>query len=256
MTAGTLARFEGAALGYGRVTVLADVDIEIPRGAFVGVVGPNGSGKTTLLRALLGSLEPRSGRVERPPAGVRLGYVPQRLAIDPLLPLTLLDLVVQPLVAARGLFARPHSSDRERALAALAQVGLAERASTPFRSLSGGQQQRGLLARALALDPDLLVLDEPTNGMDLVAERAVLEQVASLQREAGRTVVFVTHLLGIVADFATHLVLVRGGGVHAGRRDEMLREETLTHVFGAPVRVAEIEGRTFVWAERGRSSER
>lgn len=239
-------RFVNASLGYGRRAVLRDVTFDIPRGAYLGVVGPNGSGKTTLLRAVLGILEPRAGRVDRGDGALRIGYVPQRFAVDPVFPVRVDELVAMGRYPHLGPLRRLGADDRRIVDRVCEQLGIADLKRSLFRDLSGGQQQRTLLARALATEPELLVLDEPTNGMDLVAEQGIVDLVRGLHRERGVTVLFVTHLIHLVADAATDLALVSDGAVVAGPRDELLDPAHLSAMFGAPIEVGTLSGRTVI----------
>lgn len=247
----------GASLGYGRRVVLESVDLTIERGAFVGIVGPNGSGKTTLLRAILGIDEPLAGKIEiGPNPSVRVGYVPQRARIDPIFPLRVRDLVAMGRYPHRGPLARSTPQDEAAIHTAARSVAIENLLDRPYRELSGGQQQRALLARALATEPDLLVLDEPTNGMDLAAEYGLCAVVERLHRELGTTVLFVTHLLHLVSDVATELVLIApaaGGGASrciAGERDSILTESKLSELYGIPITVERLRDRTVIAPRR------
>ncbi len=233
--------------------MLAEVTFTVERGAFFGIVGPNGSGKTTLLRAALGILAPRAGRVLRPAqhGQARIGYVPQRLAIDPIFPLTVRDIVLMGRYRPFGALRGTRAADSRAAAAACERLGILDLLESPYRDLSGGQQQRTLIARALAAEPEVLVFDEPTNGMDLPAEQSIMDLILGLRRERGSTVLFVTHLLNLVADAATELALVRDGRVRVGRREDVLRPEILAALYGVPVEVHRVAGRTFVIASGG-----
>ncbi len=254
--ADVLIEFRGASLGYGRRVVLDGVSFAIRRGTFTGIVGPNGSGKSTLLRAALALDAPLRGSVERPPgASLRIGYVPQRARIDPIFPLRVRDLVAMGRYPHAGALRRAGPRDVAVIDDACRRVGIERLADRPFRDLSGGQQQRTLIARALATEPDLLVLDEPTNGMDLASEHSICEVIESLHRECGTAVLFVTHLLHLVADAASELVLlapVRDGGAGEpsrfvrGGRDEILTGSALSAIYGMPIEVHRIAGRTIV----------
>jgi len=204
---------------------------------FLGIVGPNGSGKTTLLRAILGTLRPRAGQVIRPVPKLRLGYVPQRSSVDPVFPLRVGELVMMGRYSRLGPIRRPGAEDRRQVARALSQLQILDLEQRLYRDLSGGQQQRTLIARALCGEPELLVLDEPTNGMDLGSEQAIMDLVGSLSKEAGVTVLFVTHLLNLVANQASHLALVHAGAVTVARREEMLDEHRLSSIYGIPVEV-------------------
>jgi ABC-type cobalamin/Fe3+-siderophores transport system ATPase subunit len=129
-------------------------------------------------------------------------------------------------------------------------VGIADLAGRDYSELSGGQRQRVLIARALATQPDVLVLDEPTHGMDLPSEHALLELVQKLQAEAGLTVVLVSHLLGSVADAAQSIAIISNGRLDVGTRDEVLTAEHLSLLYGTPVEVLNVHGRTAIWAGR------
>ena len=179
-----LITFDHATLGYGRRVVLSDITFDIPAGDFLGLVGPNGAGKTTILRAILGSLEPLQGTVTIEP-GVRFGYVPQRDSVDYGFPLKVLDVVMMGRYDRIGLMRRPSQADRTLAADALDHVGIGHLAEQQLNALSGGQKQRVLIARALVGDPNVLVLDEPTNGMDLVSTTQILGLVRELHERDG-----------------------------------------------------------------------
>jgi len=228
---GFVLRVEGLAAGYGGLPVLGGVDLVVRPGERWFLLGPNGSGKTTLLRVVLGLLPPTRGRVVRNPvhaAPPRIGFVPQRPAAPGALPITVREFVALGFVASRV-----RRRDRGRALReTLARLGLSERARVPYDALSGGQQRRALLARAMVRDPDLLVLDEPTEGLDPSAQAGFLALLDELQRARGITVLFVTHDLEVARGYATHVALFHRGRVHAGPSHEVLRPETLETVFG------------------------
>lgn len=189
--------YQGAA-----APALEDASLRIEADDFLGVIGPNGGGKTTLLKILLGLLEPQKGSVKvfgKPPAKVRerIGYVPQHASIDPSVPATALDVVLMGrlrLSSWGATFGRVHTSAAEEALALTGTLDLAQR---PIAELSGGQRQRVLIARALAAEAELLLLDEPTQGVDLHREREVLELLERLN--ATMPIVMVSHDVHLVA---------------------------------------------------------
>ena len=197
--------------GYEGKPILRNVNIRIPAGDFVCVVGPNGSGKTTLLKLALGLLEPNSGRIEvfgQAPrhSCARIGYVPQHPRLDPLFPVSALDVTLMGrLGRSRPVFGWSRR-DREQAHAALSEVGLADRADHHFAALSGGQKQRVLISRALAGDPDLLLLDEPTAGLDAHVEEGFYRLLEELNKRL--TIVLVSHDLGFVSGFVKSVVCV------------------------------------------------
>ncbi|MBI3990315.1 MAG: metal ABC transporter ATP-binding protein, partial [candidate division NC10 bacterium] len=168
-------------IGYRGRPLLSGISLSIGAGEFWGIVGPNGSGKTTLLKTILGILKPIGGRMERS-NDLSLGYVPQRGALDDIFPLTALDVVLMGRYPKVSLFHRVSKADQELALSALDKVGMAHLVKKPFRALSGGQKQRTLMARALAMEPDVLILDEPTDGMDIAGQHTLMELIFDLHR--------------------------------------------------------------------------
>src|SRR5688572_13024874 len=244
-----LVRFDRATLGYGRRVVLSDLTFEIPEGDFLGLVGPNGAGKTTILRAILGSLEPIAGSVVVQP-GLRFGYVPQRDSVDYGFPLKVLDVVMMGRYDRIGLGRRPTEADRALARAALAQVGIAHLADQQLNALSGGQKQRTLIARALVGEPTILVLDEPTNGMDLVSSTQILSLVRELHERGNLTVLMVSHALNEVANYVDRIALTMEGAFRIGSVGEIVNEVTLTSMYGIPVEVDEMHGHRIVVARR------
>jgi len=245
-----LVRLAAAAVGYRR-PLLEGIDLEVSPGDFLAVVGPNGGGKTTLLRTLLGSLPPLAGRREAAPS-LRVGYVPQREAVDPLWPLSAGDVVLMGRVRRAGPGRPLGQADRAQARLALERVGLADLWGRSFRNLSGGQRQRTLIARALAAEPDLLALDEPTSGMDPAAELAAMDLLRDLHR-GGLSVVMVSHRLEAVANYAARLAFADQEQRlwRVGTLAEMLRPEALSALYGRPVTVREENGRRFVYPEAG-----
>jgi ABC-type Mn2+/Zn2+ transport system ATPase subunit len=237
--------------GYNRRLVLQGLSFDVHRGEILGIVGPNGSGKTTLLRTILGLLRPLHGQVERQ-AGLTVSYVPQRERIDTTLPVTALEVVLMGRAARAGPLQRSHRADRDAGLRALARLGAEPLSQQLFRNLSGGQQQRVLLARALAADhTDLLVLDEPTAGMDTASEAAILEFLRNLNRTQGVTILVVTHLLPIVLNLATSIMLLGTHTILHGTVDEVLQEERLSNLYGVPVHLGVVAGqRTLVVGRR------
>ena len=249
----SLVTFDRATLGYGRRAVLTDISFDIPEGDFLGLVGPNGAGKTTILRALLGSLTPLSGTVSRAPT-LRFGYVPQRDQVDYNFPLKVLDVVMMGRYDRIGLGRRPTQDDRRRAHQALEHVGVDRLADRALADLSGGQKQRTLIARALVGEPNVLVLDEPTNGMDLVATTQILGLVRELHDRDRLTVLMVSHALNEVANYVERIALVVEGGFRIGTTDEIMTEQALSEMYGIPVEVNSFDGHRIVVARRQTSA--
>ena len=238
-----LLRVHDASVGWGRDVVLSGLTFDVVGGDYLGIVGPNGAGKSTLLRAVLGLSRPLAGTVERS-SNWRAGYVPQRESVEPLLRFRTEEVVA---MAALPQTWQPFAvSSRRRALAreALAAVGLASRARRVFRDLSGGQRQRVMLARALATEPTVLVLDEPTNGLDLRAERDLLDLVQRLLQERGLACVLVSHALDVVAGEVQRVGLVHDGRMRWGPPADVLAPATLTRIYGPGVRLPRLRGET------------
>jgi zinc transport system ATP-binding protein len=208
--------------------VLEGVRLEVAPGEFVTIAGPNGGGKTTLLRVALGLEQPDSGTArlfDAPAARVqhrwRIGYLAQRARLGIEAPATVREVVSAGRVARRGLFRPLGVADRRAVADAIDRVGLEELASVPVQSLSGGQQQRAYIAKALAGEPELLVLDEPTAGVDVDAQEALGAFLGELHRDLGVTILYVSHEFGAVERFAERVVLVRGGIVFDGRPSDL-----------------------------------
>ncbi len=243
-----LIRLGGAAIGYHGRALLSGIDLEVAPGDFLAVVGPNGGGKTTLLRTLLGVLPLVSGRREQP-GPLRVGYVPQRDHVDALWPLSAEDVVLMGRVPLAGAGRRLTTADRDRARGALGRVGIGDLVGRPFRTLSGGQRQRTLIARALAADPQLLAVDEPTNGMDPAAELTAMDLLRDLHRGGDLAVVMVSHRLEAVANYALTLAFAdqERGLWRVGPLAGMLTAEALSELYGRAVAVREEGGRRFVY---------
>jgi zinc transport system ATP-binding protein len=203
--------------------VLHDVDLAVEKGEFVAIAGPNGGGKTTLLRVALGLERPQLGTAKLfgEPAvhssqRRRIGYLAQRAQLGIESPVTVQEVVSAGRVPRIGLVGRLGADDRVRVSAAIERVGLGGVAGRPVATLSGGQQQRALIAKALAGEPGLLVLDEPTAGVDVDAQEALAALLDELHRELGATVLLVSHEFGAVERYVERLVLVRGTIVFDG----------------------------------------
>jgi zinc transport system ATP-binding protein len=206
--------------GYGDERVLDDVSLAVAPGEFVALVGPNGAGKSTMLRLLLGLLEPSSGAVrlfghapQEMEDRARLGYVPQRVAVPPDLPATVEEVVAAGRLARSGWFRRFRTHDRNEIEHAMESVSLLDLRARPVRELSGGQQQRAFIAKALAGQPDLLVLDEPVAGVDIESQARFRDSLVHLVREHEAAVLLVSHELGAVAEDLDRVVVLRSGRV-------------------------------------------
>jgi zinc transport system ATP-binding protein len=216
---GALVELRAAAIGYDDHEVLRDIDFTVSQGEFVAVVGPNGSGKSTLIKALVGLTPLTSGSLElfglpaeRFADKWRIGYVPQRHTVGGPLPATVREVVASGRLARAGLLHRGRPADRAAVDNAMERVGVAELARRPVDRLSGGQQRRVLIARALASETDLLVLDEPTAGVDGATQTSLAQTLGQLSL-LGTTIMLVTHDLEPFTDNLTRVVWIRHGRV-------------------------------------------
>lgn len=213
--------------------VLRDCNLQVQAGQFLGLLGPNGGGKTTLLRLILGELVPDRGRVlvfgreahRLGPLRRRLGYVPQRERAEVNFPATALDTVVMGTFSSLGYGRRVTRAQREAALRILELMGIPEVADKPLRQLSGGQQQRVFVARALVNRPELLLVDEPTVGMDVGGQESFFEQLEKLQRELQMTVIMATHDMDHIRHVASWLACVSRQIYWHGPSEELTEEE-------------------------------
>lgn len=219
---------EHVSYAYGDEVAVEDVSFSLAAGEFAALVGPNGSGKSTLVRLLLGLLRPDAGTVRvlgDDPRTLaergRLGYVPQRGVLAPDVPVTVAEVVATGRLARRAWWRPARRSDREAVAHAIASVGLTELARRPVTELSGGQQQRVLIARALASDPELLVLDEPIAGVDVESQRQFRDSLVHLVTEHGAAVLLVSHELGAVADDLDRVLVMKRRLVFDGPPSEL-----------------------------------
>jgi ABC-type Mn2+/Zn2+ transport system ATPase subunit len=199
---------------------------------------------------MLGLLEPLAGRVERR-TGSCISYVPQRERIERIIPVTAFEVVLMGPGARIQVLRRIGRAEREAADRALAWLGIESLRQTLFRDLSTGQQQRVLLARALATYPDVLVLDEPTVGLDVGAEAAIIGFLRDLNRRRRVTILIVTHLLPIVLNLASTIMLMSAGGILQGSVDDVLQEDRVRALYGAPVRLGVVAGQRTLVVEQG-----
>lgn len=233
-----LASFRSASFSYGAGLVARDVNLEIEEHAMLGLVGPSGAGKTTLLRALLGHVRPVHGEVllgGRPVARrpqKRVGYVPQLETIDWHFPVTVSEVVLLGRVSESGPLPWPRARDRADVAALLERLGIGNLAGRHIRDLSGGQQQRVFLARALIRQPDLLLLDEPTSGVDVRTRQEILDLLRSLN-EQGIAIMISTHDLNAVAAELPDIVCFNRHVIARGRPEEVFVPEVLRETFGS-----------------------
>jgi ABC-type Mn2+/Zn2+ transport system ATPase subunit len=229
-----LVEVQGASFGYDRTPVLSDVTLAVQPQAFIGIVGPSGSGKTSLLRILLGTARPQRGTVARRPA-LTVAYVPQLETVDWSFPVTVGECVLMSRSPQRAL---PWATAAEKSEVAevLERLGIGDLTRRHIRELSGGQQQRMFLARALLRRPQLLLLDEPTSGVDVGTRHEVLHLLDDLNRD-GLAIVLTTHDLNGMAAHLPSLVALHGRVIAAGPPSAVIVPEVLERTFGARMEV-------------------
>ena len=220
----TLIRLSGVGVSFAGNPVLDNVELELKPGEIVTLIGPNGAGKTTLVRVVLGLLAPHRGTVWRRER-LRIGYMPQKLNVEPTLPLTVL----------RFLRLVP-GVDRERALAALGEVGAAQVLDSPLQKISGGELQRVLLARALLRQPELLVLDEPVQGVDVAGQAELYRLIGRLRQRYGCGVLMVSHDLHLVMSATDRVVCLNRHVCCSGHPDQVSGDPAFRALFGNDAR--------------------
>jgi zinc transport system ATP-binding protein len=234
----TVVKFTDVDFSYNGAPVLAGVQFAIPARTFISIVGPNAGGKTTLLKLMLGLLKPDRGRIEifgLPPvkARPRIGYMPQHVQFDSRFPVSVLDVALMGRLGAGGGIGPYRKADREAALEALRRLEMEAFRRRPFTDLSGGQRQRVLIARALAAEPELLLLDEPTANVDMAVETELFELLHVMSADI--TIVVVSHDLGFVSQYVESVICVnRRVMVHP---TAAVTGEVISALYGADVRM-------------------
>jgi ABC-type Mn2+/Zn2+ transport system ATPase subunit len=240
--------FDHATFGFPGVVALKDITLSIGAGEFVGVIGPNGSGKTTLCRAVLGLMAPLEGHLHifdcacnelRCHHRAQIGYLPQKGVVDRNFPVTVFETVMMGRYGALGLLKRPAARDREVVMEALAHVGMESHRDTALGHLSGGQQQRVFIARALAQQPKVLLLDEPTTGLDITTQHNVIELVQHLHEELRLTVLLITHDINMIRSRVDRLVLLKTRLYASGPPGDVLKPDILRQVYGKDLVITE-----------------
>lgn len=240
MSAQTLIHVEDVSFGYNNELVLDTIHLDVKRGEFLGIIGPNGGGKTTLLRLMLGLLKPKSGTVSlfgepmsRFRQWSRIGYVPQRATqLDANFPMTVEEVVSLGRVAKAGWLRRFSGKDRQAMLQALDEVGMQEFRARRITDLSGGQQQRVFIARALASEPEVLLLDEPTTGVDIEAQEKFYQLLADLNTRLGLTLVMVSHDIESVVNEVTRVACLNKRLVYHGDPVALASGGMLENLYG------------------------
>ena len=220
----------GGAFSYGNTPALTEVNISVKPGDAMALIGPNGSGKSTLLKGVLGLIPLVEGSMGFGKTADSVGYLPQNEHIDPEFPVTLKQVVMMGRYRKLGFLSFPGKTDRAAVRSAIAAVGLTNVAHKRFGSLSGGQQQRGFLARALASEPGLLLLDEPFNGLDQPNRDALMQTIRELKK-AGVAIIVTTHDLDLAREVCDTVLFVNGRQIAFGPKDEVLTLANLQEVF-------------------------
>lgn len=235
----------GLTVSYGQKPAVFSVDATFRKGAMTAIIGPNGAGKSTMLKAALGVIDPLSGTVTvhgRPLSGERrrIAYVPQRASVDWDFPTRVIDVVLMGLYRQVGLLKRIGAAQRSLAMQCLERVGMENFASRQIGQLSGGQQQRVFLARALAQEADLYLLDEPFAGVDAATEKAIIDVLKDL-KAADKTVVAVHHDLSTVAEYFDHVFLINVRKIAEGPVETAFTAANLQAAYGGRLATTQID---------------
>jgi len=234
-----LISFQDVALGYDGFPVLEGLMLDVHRGDFIALVGPNGCGKSTILKGMAGILEPIRGSIRSVLNGrpVRFGYVPQRETIEMVFPLTAFQVALMGTYGRVGPGRPVTHAERERVHGCLDDVGLGDLQGKPFPALSGGQRQGVLIARALAAEPDILLLDEPLSGIDLRAAQVIMDLIERLHRERHLTMVMVSHHLKVLREheMVREVVWVHEGKLQRGPATAMLAPDMVFRMMDADI---------------------
>ena len=241
---------DGVTAGYGRRTALSDVSLTVAQGSLLAVIGPNGAGKSTLLKLIAGLIRPSSGQLTvlgGPPgsAARSIAYLPQAEAVDWAFPVTVREVVMMGRYARLGFGHEPGRVDKQRVDAALATVGMADAVDRQIGALSGGQRRRVFLARAIAADPDLYLLDEPVTGVDAKTQEDLMD-VLEAEARSGKTVIATTHDLICAAQRFHQAALINGRLIAEGSADLVLDRQLLSETYGGHVLVLPGDGERLV----------
>ncbi len=235
----TIIELDNVSFSYTSEEVIKDVSLEIHKGDYLGLIGPNGGGKSTLLKLMLGVLKPTKGSVKLFGQDIKhfkdwskIGYVPQKTFFDMNFPVTVEEIVMMGRFGRLGLFNFPKQEDKAKVDEALSQVQMLEYKTRQINDLSGGQQQRVFIARALATEPEIIFLDEPTVGVDVKTQKQFYALLRKLNKELDLTLVLVSHELDVVAHESTELGYINRTLEYFGDPDEFLKGEYFHELIG------------------------
>lgn len=232
-------------LKYGEKVALANIDLEIGQGEFIGVIGPNGSGKTTLLKLILGLLKPASGKISifgkqgrlKGRMRNRIGYIPQNPEIDYYFPIKVRDVVMMGRYAKMGFFKKPNQEDRKIVLESLEKVGMKDYVHTPYGHLSSGQQQRVSIARVLAQQPEMLFLDEPTANIDMGTQETIINLISEIHQTKQITIFYVAHEINFLIPYLDKIICLNQSIYKIGVPKEVLNEQVLSELYKVKVKM-------------------
>lgn len=235
---------QNVSFSYGDIPVLENITLTVHQGDYLGIVGPNGSGKSTLLKVMVGLLQPDAGSVRvfgktarAAQRSSRIGYVPQKaIHFDPLFPATVREIVSMGRFGKKGVFRRMVDADQQVIDRCLEHVGMIPYQHRLIGDLSSGQQQRVFIARALAAEPDVIFLDEPTVGVDVHAQEQFYNLLKTLNQELGLTLVLISHDIDVIANEATELACINRTLVYHGEPKEFIRGDYLQKLYGKNIR--------------------
>jgi ABC-type Mn2+/Zn2+ transport system ATPase subunit len=235
---------QDVSIGYVNEGFLKSINLNIEQGEFWGIMGPNGGGKSTLIMTILGLIPEVSGRISYPD-NIVFGYVPQTEIFDRIFPTSVYEIVMMGRYNRIPVGKRPKQSDRKIVEDCLDKLEISHLKNRPFRSISGGEKQRALLARAIAGNPDILVLDEPTAAVDVKGETEIMNNVEMIRNEKKLTVLMVSHFLSTVSKFADHVIVIdKDNGIFkAGIKDDILGHDILSEIFGIDINLTQIPDR-------------
>ena len=251
----TIIHFSQVTVSYQQSLALEEINLEIPTGEFLGIIGPNGSGKTTLLKTILGLITPIQGTVHifdcsceklRCHHRARIGYLPQKGFVNPDFPITVQETVMMGRYGSIGLLKHIQKKDHEIVQEALEAVGLVDQLDIPLGYLSGGQQQRVFIARTLAQKPEVLLLDEPTTGIDAHTQHSLMGLIKKLHKNLGLTILMVTHDINLISPHVDRMAILNHRLFAIGKPREILTQETLSKVYGKETIIMERPGGSLV----------